>query len=229
MGINYSQLVTQLGAYLETLVVDANSATPFENTDYNNALPEVIADAEQRIYREVDFLSTRLENATLTATATARNFTIPAEIIIMQGLSIITPSGATPATGARNRLLRTTPDGIDMFYPNQSSVGTPVYYAMLNNAIAILAPTPDAPYAIEVTGNQRPAPMSSTNTTTYLATNFPDMFFAACMTQGFAFNRDFASAEGQQNIQNWEAIYQNRKQSAMDEELRRKGLKPEAG
>ena len=229
MGINYSQLVTQLGSYLQVPVIDATSATPFDNTDYNNALPEIIADSEQRIYRELDFLETRLEDATLNATATARNFTIPSEIIIMQGLSVITPSGSTPAAGTRTRLLRTTPDGIDMFYPNQSVTGTPIYYAMLNNTVALLAPAPDNPYTIEVTGNIRPTAMSSTNTTTYLGTNFPDMFFAACMVQGFAYNRDFSSPEGQQNIQNWESIFTSRKQSALDEEMRRKGLKPEAG
>lgn len=228
-GINYSEFITQLGTYLESPVVDASSATPFESTDYNNALAEFINDGEQRIYREIDFLSTRIEATPTLATASSRTFTIPSQVIVMEGLSVITPVATTPAAGKRNRLNRVSVDYIDMTFPNESVTGTPLYYAMLSNTTALLAPSPSAAFQVEVTGRTRPAPLSSTNTTTYLATNFPDLFFAACMTQGLVFNRDFAQGDGQQNMLSWEAIYQERKASVIAEEARRKGLAPVAG
>jgi hypothetical protein len=99
---------------------------------------------------------------------------------------------------------------------------------MLSNTQALIAPTPDQAYTAEVTGVFRPTPMSSTNTTTYLGTNFPDLFLAACCYFGFLWQRDFSQTSDDPSIPDkWEATYQARLKSVLDEEARRRGLRSE--
>lgn len=231
-GISYSDLTTQLTDLLEYPLVSASSATPSSDTNFNNILPAIINDAEQRIYREVDFLNDRKENSTLPVTISSRNYTIPTEIKIVQSLAIITPVSTIPSLGERISLLRVSVDALNAIWPQESVTGVPkqnqAWYAMLSDTQALIAPTPAAAYTAEVTGVFRPTAMSATNTTTYLATNFPDLFLAACMCFGTAFQRDLgAESENPQLSSSWENIFQLRKASVLDEEARRRGLRPE--
>ena len=54
VGIQYSDLTTQLTDLLEYPLVSASSATPSSDPNFNNILPAIVYDAEQRIYREID-------------------------------------------------------------------------------------------------------------------------------------------------------------------------------
>lgn len=231
-GIQYSDLTTQLTDILEYPLVSASSATPSSDPNFNNILPAIINDAEQRIYREVDFLNDREQDSTLPVTVSSRNFTIPSEIIVVQSLALIVPSPDTPEVGSRISLLRTSVDALNALWPQESVTSAPVqnqaYYAMLSNTQALIAPTPPEAYTAEVTGVFRPTAMSSTNTTTYLGTNFPDLFLAACCVFAFGWQRDFgAQSEDPQAGNSWEALYQTRLKSVLDEEARRRGLKVE--
>lgn len=232
-GIQYSDLTTQLTDLLEYPLVSASSATPSSDPNFNNILPAIINDAEQRIYREVDFLNDRTQDSTLPVTISSRNFTIPSEIIVIQSLAIIVPSPSAPNLGTRVSLLRVSVDALNAVWPQEAIISPPVqnesYYAMLSNTQALIAPTPDQAYVAEVTGVFRPIAMSSTNTTTYLGTNFPDLFLNACMVFGSAFQRDFVGggSEDPSLAVNWESHYQNALKSVLDEEARRRGLRPE--
>lgn len=232
-GIQYSNLTTYLTDLLEYPLISAGSATPSSDVNFNNILPQIINDAEQRIYKDVDFLSTRTEDSTLPVTIASRNFTIPSEIIVVQGINLITPANDAANVGTRISLLRVSVDALNMLWPQEAVTSPPVqgeaYYAMLSNTQALLAPTPDQTYIGEVVGIFRPIAMSSTNTTTYLGTNFPDLFLAACMVfaEGY-FQKNFAPTGSDPNAPpTWEAAYQVRLKSTMGEEARRKGLIPE--
>lgn len=240
-GISYADLTTQLTDLLNYPLVSASSATPSSSTDFNNILPAIINDAEQRIYREIDFLYTRLQDATGSTTINSRNFTLPAQVVVVESLAVIVPTaGLTPAAGTRVYPLRVSVDVLNMLWPQESVTAAPqqyqCWYAMLSNTQALIAPTPDKAYTAEVTGIIRPAPMSATNTTTYLGTNFPDLFLAACAVFGFQyFQRDLGTGASQgqspqqQTGQAWESAYALRKASVIDEEKRRRGLMPEQG
>ena len=232
VGIQYSDLTTQLTDLLEYPLVSASSATPSSDPNFNNILPAIINDAEQRIYRDVDFLNDREENSTLPVTISSRNFTIPTEIIVVQSLSLIVPAPDAPNVATRVSLLRTSVDALNALWPSEAVTATPAqnqsYYAMLNNTNALIAPTPDAAYVCEIVGVFRPTAMSSTNTTTYLGTYMPDLFLNACMAFAAGFQRDFgAQSENPQVSNSWEAKYQLSKTSVLDEEARRRGLKIE--
>jgi len=231
-GISYSDLTTQLGDLLEYPIVNASSATPSSDTNFNNILSAIINDAEQRIYREVDFLNDRTVDSTLPVTISSRNFTIPSEIIVVQSVALVVPSGDAPSAGNRVSLLRVSVDALNALWPQEAVTSPPVqneaYYAMLSNTQMLIAPTPDQAYTAEVTGVFRPAPMSATNPTTYLGTNFPDLFLNASMVFAMGYQRDYGQAsDDPKAAMFWEQKYQISLKSTLDEEARRRGLKVE--
>lgn len=211
-----------LNTYLQTLIVDQAPST-----DYTTILPAAIQDAEQRIYREMDFLDTRTVNSGSSLTTGSRNFTLPTSpstILVLQGVAAISPSGDTPAAGTRNALEPTSLDVIDMIWPQESVKSLPTYFAMKDALSIVVAPTPDANYTVELTGIFRPVPMSAINTTTYIGNVYPDLLVAACMVFLTGYQKDFgAQSDDPKMAMSWEALYQDRKKSAYEEEQRRKG------
>lgn len=213
--MDYSSLV----ATLQNLLV-----IPAGNTDFSQILPSIIADGENRIYRELDFLTTQTSDSSLSFTASNRSVTLPSTMIILNSLAAITPATATVATGTRNQLVRYSVDYLNAIWPQASITGTPMYFAMLTDTQAIVAPTPDANYVAEFFGVVRPPPISSTNTTTWLSTNLPDLLVAACMifSAGWQQNYSAAGADNPEQPVNWESHFQALKQGAVEEEQRRK-------
>lgn len=217
--MNYGDLTT----YLQNLLQDQAPSA-----DFTTILPAIIQDAENRIYREMDFLACRTANSNSQFTARSRKFTIPTgstTIIVLQGVSFITPSNVTdPSLGTRNVLEPSTVDFIDWTWPTEGITGSPEYWAQFNNAYIIVGPTPDQAYTVELTGIFRPTPMSAMNPVTYIGTIYPDLLVAACMVFAAAWQRDFGSqSDDPQKALSWEAHYGTLKTSAMEEEQRRKG------
>lgn len=212
--MNYSQFQT----YIETLVVDQ-----LPSANFTTIFPAAIQDAEDRIYRECDFLATRTVDSSVNFTAGNRQVTLPTQIIVVQGLAAITPSATTPNNGTRNQLELVSLDFLDSCWPVATQSSVPQYAALKDNTTVIVAPTPDLSYTLETTGIFRPAALSSTNTTTYISINFPDLMIAATMVFMSAYQRDFgASADDPKMAMSWEALYQDRKASTFAEEQRRK-------
>lgn len=214
--MNYNDLVN----YLTNLLV-----VPADNADFVTILPQLINDAEQRIYRELDFLYTRTtyDSTPVNFVNGSRVITAPATAIVIEGLAAITPYGATADMGTRVQLERTSLDFIDSIWPTAGTLGVPKFYAMKTDTIAIIAPTPDANYNAEFTGTFRPDPIAFANQTTWLATHLPDLLLAACMVFGAGWLRDYGQASDDPHLaMSWETHYQTHKQSAIEEEQRRK-------
>lgn len=222
----YSDIITALGDLLEVQITAPASATPSNDTNFNNIIKSIINDAELRIYRELDFITARLIDTTATTTVNSKTVTLPSEIIVVESLALIN-------AGIRVYYLRTSVDTINMLWPQTSLTQAPTvnqaYYAILNDTTAIIAPTPDNTYTAEITGIQRPTPLSSSNTTTYLTNVYADLFLAACMVFGSGYQQQFTqTAENPAMAMAWEDKYQKAKASAIAEEMRRRGLQPEA-
>lgn len=129
----------------------------------------------------------------------------------------------------KQKMERLTKDAFDIFWPADYQIGQPQNYCVLNNNTVILGPTPDQNYSVEFTGVFRPAPISSTNTSTYLSINYPDLFMAACMVFGEMYQKDAdlpANSPPGQDATKWESQYQLRKASALSEVQRQKGAGP---
>lgn len=224
--MQYSDLTIQLGDLLQYPITDASAPDPSSNADFNNILPAIITDAEQRIYRELDFLATRTADSTLSFTPNSRTLTIPTQIIIVQEINVITPTATVPASGYRNPIQPVSLNYLNFTWPQETGVGAtgiPNIGSMLDNSTIIVAPTPDSAYKVEFIGIFRPPAMSSTNTTTYLGTNYPDLFLAACMVFASGFQRDFGGASDDPKMAiSWESHYSSLKQSVMEETQRQK-------
>lgn len=215
MTINYTQLVASLENLLQEDAATVDGA-------FNSILPQIIDDAEQRIYRELNFIAQRSQNTSVTTTTGSRVLSLSATTLPCVTVEQVSVSGI-PFEGP------TSLDWVSVYWPNSASTSAPGttrgYWAMLDNQTVILAPTPDSSYPTVVTGIFRPSPMSASNTTTYLGTYYSDLFLAACMVFGCAYQRDFSAVNPQDKEMavTWEAFYQARKQSAIDEEARRRG------
>lgn len=183
--------------------------------------------AENRIYREADFLATRITDTSAALTTNSRNFTFPTTqgtFIVVESINAISSAGTPASSGTRNPLQPVSREFIDAVYPSAvTATGTPAYYAMVDNAHCIVGPPPDGPYVMEVIGTQRPVPLSSANSSTFLTQYCPDLFVAACMIYGAGWQRDF-SAQGDDpaRAQSWTSQYEKLFQSVNVEALRAK-------
>lgn len=216
--MNYTEFVTQL----------ANMITvPISDTGFTAALPTIITDAEQRLYRELDLLST-VVTATGVLTANNRNFTVPTPsigpFVVVDQMNVITPSTTTdPDEGTRNPLLPVTKEYLDAVWPSVAGAGVPSQMAPINQEDWILGAWPDAAYTVEVVGTIRPTPLSVSNPNTFLSDYLPDVFMAAALVFSAGYQQNF-SAMGDNPAQGmtWAQHVKPLIESAKKEELRKK-------
>ena len=217
MSLTYAQWVAELA---NLCVIDAVDANFVAN------LPSTIDDAEQRIYRDLDLLSTVVRDTGILSTGT-RTFTLPQNLgrfVVTNGFNIITPSSTTnPDSGTRNQLVPCSRDVLDMLWPSTTGASVPALYAMITDQEIIVGPAPDATYTIECIGTIRPTPLSTTNITTYLSLYLPDLFLSASMVFMSGYMRNFgAQADDPKMAASWESHYQTELASANVEEQRRR-------
>lgn len=219
MSMNYTSYTLRLANFITT--------NP-DNIDYAPLIPATIDYAEQRIYRELNLLSTRVANSSSNLTANSRSFTLPTPatgpFITVTGLNVITPAGSTTSTGKRNQLVSRSRMFVDYIadYEAASSASVfPTMYYMRDQNTVIVGPSPGAAFNIEVIGTIRPNPLSYTNTTTFLTTYLPDVFVAASMIY---FSKAVADRNCglEQSPDFWEKEYQALAASANSEETRKR-------
>lgn len=223
-------------ALIQALTILASQASAANGyvigADFANILPWAIAYAEGRIYREMTFLAARAQDASLTFSGTGRNLTLTQAttiILVPEGLALITPKGQIPALGKRVPFLQTTLDFIDINWPTESKTADPTvrdewWWTMKDDATIVVGPTPNDTYAAEVTGLFQPAPVSATNTTTYLSLVYPNLLQAGCMIYITGYMRNFgAQADNPKMALSWESEYTTLAASAKAEEDRRRG------
>jgi len=214
MALTYSQYVTDLANMLVVPQTDPNFVT---------VLPNIIDDSEQRIYRELDLLSTIVRDSSGTLTANSRSFTFPQHFVVSESLNVFTPSGTTMN---RYQLVPTSREFLDALWPNETAATTPSvpqYYAMITDQQIIVGPPPDANYSIEVVGTVRPTPLSVSNPTTYLTLYLPDLFFAASLVFAAGYLQNYgAMVDNPQQAMSWETHYKTLLESANVEENRKK-------
>lgn len=218
MSLNYTTFVTEIANMVPISSGDANFLT---------MLPGAIDYAEQRLYRELDLLHVQTTDTTASVSSGNRSFTLPSSngtFITVDNFNIITPSSATAATGSRVPLVPTSPEFIDNFYPSgQSNTGVPEYFAMRSDTTVILGPSPDQSYPTEIIGIQRPASLSSANSSTFLTQYIPDLMRVAAMIYVSGFMRNFGpQADDPKMSQSWEQQYQSLIKSASIEQMRAK-------
>ena len=218
MSLTYSSWQTSLANML---------VLPSTDPNFQAVLTNVIDDAEQRIYRELDILNTIVRDSSSTLTTGTRNFSLPTSIgtfVVTENFNVITPASAiNPENGTRNPLTPCSKEQLDFLWPSVAGSTVPTYFAPITQGQFIVGPWPDQAYTVEVVGTQRPAPLSSTNVTTLLSVYWPDVFLAASLVFGAGYLKNFgAMSDDPKSGMSWEAHYQSLMTSATIEEMRKK-------
>lgn len=217
MTLTYNSWVTSLANMM---------VIPADDPNFIAALPNIIDDAEQRIYRELDLLATIVRDTSGTLAANNRNFTFPQHIVVSESINIFTPVGTQTN---RHQLIPTTREWMDAVYPdntydcNCAITPIPRYYAMITDQEIVVGPSPGEAYTVEVIGTIRPVPLSSGNQTTYLTLYLPDLFLAESLIFGYGYMKDYgATTDDPQASSTWSKHYQELWASANVEENRKK-------
>lgn len=218
MALTYNSFVTSLANMI---------VVPISDPNYVAALPNIIDDAEQRLYRELDLLSTIVRD-TGPLVASNRNFVLPTangRFVVVEQMNVITPAGTTdPDLGTRNPMLPVSKEVLDSIGGGPSYTGLPTMFAPISQQDWIVGPArPDAAYTIEVVGTIRPAPLSFTNQNTFLTDYLPDVFLAAALVMSAGYQMNFTSmGDNPQAGVTWESHVKTLIDSAKVEELRKK-------
>jgi hypothetical protein len=211
-GLTYSTYVTQIATLAVVQTTDSN---------YVSIIPQMITYAENRMCRDIDFLSTQISN-TYTLTFGNNSLSIPTgDFITLQTINI----NNTP-------VLPVSKEYIQNVYNSNAVTGVPNVFAVYGGDAAttgltsqniIFGPYPDSNYTVSVTGTARPASLSATNTTTFISTYLPDVFIMASMIYISAYQRNFGrQSDDPQMAQSYENQYKILLAGAGVEEARKK-------
>jgi hypothetical protein len=233
-GLTYSQYVTQIA----TMAVVAETDPAFVTI-----LPQMITYAENRMYRDINFMftSTSLHGASFVLTPGNRNLsfninlsanTDPAEgtFVVSDQINLLTDAAGNAATTTnpdacvRTPLLPTTKEFLDAVYGSSLTAnrGQPQYFVPFNETLFFLGPVPDQAYPVEVIGTYRPNSLSATNPTTFISLYLPDVFIMASMIYISAYQRNFGRLnDDPQMAMTYESQYQALLKSALVEEARK--------
>jgi hypothetical protein len=122
-----------------------------ENTEslFVSSIPTFVQQAEERIFNMIQFPSLR-KNVTGTLTANNQYLSLPDDFLSTYSLAVITANGY-------EYLLNKDVNFIRQAYPKATDTGTPQYYALFGpqylantELSAILGPTPDSSYSVEL-------------------------------------------------------------------------------
>lgn len=169
------------------------------DVELTTMLPTIIDYAEGRCYRDLDLISTSVRDATSSLSADSRSFTIPTPAsgtyVVVEQMNLLENSSRTPLTSVSR-------DYIDMAWPDDTSdaaTDRPVAFAVVSNTSILVGPVSGASVSVEVIGRVKPTPLSSSNTSTYLTTIYPDLFIAASRVAACMYDKtlDAAKAEGE--------------------------------
>jgi hypothetical protein len=220
-GLTYSTYVSQIATMAVVNGYDLNDPTD----PFTIILPQMITYAENRICRDLDFLSTQNAN-TYTMTSGNNQLTIPTgDFITIQTVAVTSGTANLP-------VLPVTKEYIQNVYNDSSSTGIPTVFAVyggdrsttgLTSQYLIFGPYPSQNYSVLVTGTSRPASLSSTNTATFISTYLPDVLIMVSMIYISAYQRNFGRAnDDPQMAMTYESQYNALLKSAFVEEARKK-------
>jgi hypothetical protein len=235
-GLSYDGSVSGTTSYLAQ--ISTMAVVDPANTAFLTILPQAITYAENRIYRDLDFMFTSVANTSYSVAINSRTITVyesnfyPPEngtLIVCEQINLLTPAGTSdPDSAIRAPLLPTTKEFLDNVYGSSSAVGQPKYFCPFGDGKGaytfLVGPYSNATYTLEIVGTYRPASLSATNTTTYISLYLPDLMIMATMIYIAAYQRNFSSAAGNdpQMPITYETQYQALLKSAMEEESRKK-------
>ena len=149
-----------------------------------------IRDAELKIFRNTDADYAR-EYATSSFTANNKYLTLPntnqSSGTTTTRVALIVRSVVVTNSSSIQVSLEPRDDTFITEYNSSGSTGFPKYYATFRENAIEVAPTPDAAYVVALDYIYSPDALSTTNTTTYISLNAPELLLYACLLEAFAY------------------------------------------
>ena len=191
--MNYTQLVTAIKGYTENTFPDTVGMTSTVQVD------TFIKNAELRIYNTVQMPQFK-KNSTGTLTTGNQYLTLPPDFLSVYSLSVYT-SVAAGAYSSQQFLLDKDVSFIRETYPDPTSTALPQYYALFGTNLtshasslilsAIVGPTPDQNYKVELHYFYYPASIADTTNnpagTTWLGDNFESVLLYGSLLEAYTF------------------------------------------
>jgi len=175
--MTYAELVQKIRDYCE---VDSNVFT-------STIVDGFLLDAEFRILRDVDSDNNR-QYAQADIVAGQRYVNTP---LVNDQTLVIRSAQITNSTGGADNSSRSFLEYRDTSFMSEYNPtgvqGLPKYYSYWDENTIVVAPTPDINYNMQINYILKPDGLSSTNTTTYLSTEFPNGLTYACLVEAFGF------------------------------------------
>jgi hypothetical protein len=160
-----------------------------DSTEFSNAIPEILARSEDRIFRSAPQI---LDHRTAeTGTLTNGTNTVRTTASDVRGIRYLYLT-----VGGSNVFLEQRKDEyLQDYWINSSITGQPKYYALdtaaTNGTTLLLAPTPNTNFSYTLKYTRMPTRLSSSNTTTYVSLNHPDVLIKGAMYESSVFlNRE---------------------------------------
>jgi hypothetical protein len=175
--MTYAELVQKIRDYCE---VDSNVFT-------STIVDGFLLDAEFRVLRDVDSDNNR-QYAQADIVAGQRYVNTP---LVNDQTLVIRSAQITNSTGGADNSSRSFLQYRDTSFMSEYDPtgvqGLPKYYSYWDENTSVVAPTPDINYNMQINYILKPEGLSSTNTTTYLSTEFPNGLTYACLVEAFGF------------------------------------------
>jgi hypothetical protein len=203
--------------------------TPVYDTLFLAQFPIAVSTAETRIYHEIPFIASYVEDSSASTTTGSRVIDLsatPLPLVTPEVLRLVVNGGLIPFD-------RVSIDFIDRVWPNEFTTMMPSltwqggrYWALRDATSVVIAPTPDNAYTVRLGGLFAASPMSVTNPSTYLSRQYPELLQAAiCVFLAGALNRNYgAAADETGQALSWEALFTKHLAAAKGEEMRRRGM-----
>ena len=174
--MTYDELKQKIIDYTEV------SSNVFTDTILNG----FINDAEFRILREVDSDNNR-RYVSANLIASTRFIDTPTDLLIIRSAQIVDSELAAGDTNQNRDFLQFRDTSFMSEFNPTATTGVPKYYSNWDETKIVVAPTPDQTYIIQLNYILKPTGLSSTNTTTYLSTEFPNGLLYACLVEAYGF------------------------------------------
>lgn len=213
MGFTYASYQAAVVTQIPSLTTDPN---------FQTVLPDAIDYAELSISRDLDLVANHGLLPLGSTSIGINTIPLPSGVIVLE--SLFQGTFNVPVTPASQDYIRAVWAGAANGPPrNYMVIGAASGAGWTPGMQVLLGPAPDAAYALTGYATERAETLSATNTSTFISTQLPDLFWAATMIFWSGYNRNFGAMTDQPpQAMSWGGEYARILKSASTEEARRK-------
>jgi hypothetical protein len=192
----------------DSLVLDIQTYAERDDSPFTTQIPRFIMMAENRIAMEIKGLGyEKVVSTTLSSTGVYAKPSRWRETISVNG---------TTSTGQRYPLYERTYEYLRSYWPDETVLGKPKYYADYDYEHYLIVPTPAADSGqIEIRYYERPEPLSSSNQVNWTTQYAPQLLLYACLLEAQPF------LKLDERVQVFQAMFDRASQSLQIEDKRR--------